>query len=82
MPRPHILCSFPVNAMVKLAVEHSLKTSCLYKVSTLLFANKILKQVKVNHKHSYHMIKNNLQAKIKDKENLNKKYKHQTIWFS
>ena len=30
--------------------------------------NKISKQQEVNHKHSCHVIKNNLQAKIEDKE--------------
>ena len=30
--------------------------------------NKISEQLKVNHKHSYHVIKNNLQPKIEDKE--------------
>ena len=70
---PHILWSFPVNIMVKLAVEHSLTASCSLLIQSFnnYLQNKISKQLEVNHKHSYYhdyVIENNSQAKIEDKE--------------
>ena len=53
MPRPHILCSFSVNAIQSF---------------NNYLQNNISKQLKVNRELSYHVIKNNLQVKIKDKE--------------
>ena len=49
------------------AAKHTLTASYSYKVTTII-CNFFLKQLKVNHKHYYHVIKNNSQARIEDKE--------------
>ena len=56
--------------MVKLAVKYSLTAgrSLLIQCFNNYLQNKISKQLKVNHKHSYHVIENNSQAKIEDKQ--------------
>ena len=60
---PHVHLSFTVNAVVKLH-RCSLTASCSSELVLQQLFAKNSKQLKVNHKHPYHVIKNNAQAKI------------------